>query len=138
LTDQPFRVLPRLDEENTFFWTSGADGQLRFLRCNACGYYIHPPLPACPRCASHDIAPHAISGKGTVHSFTINHQPWDGSPEPWAIVLIEFPEQERLRLTSNMVGCHPDEIKIGMPVTVMFDQYDDIYFPLFTPEHSAL
>jgi hypothetical protein len=37
-----------------------------------------------------------------------------------------------------MVGCHPDEIKIGMPVTVMFDQYDDIYFPLFTPEHSAL
>ena len=135
---KPFRVLPRLDEENTFFWTSGADGKLRFLRCNACGYYIHPPLPQCPRCASRDIAPSVVSGKGTVHSFTINHQPWDGSPEPWAIVLIEFPEQEGLRLTSNMVGCHPDDIKIGMPVTVVFDQYDDVYFPLFTPEHAAL
>ena len=135
---QPFRVLPRLDDENTFFWTSGEDGQLRFLRCNECGYYIHPPLPQCPKCASHDIAPSAISGNGTVHSFTINHQPWDGTPEPWAIVLIEFPEQEGLRLTSNMVGCHPDDIRIGMPVTVFFEQYDDIYFPLFTPDHAAL
>jgi uncharacterized OB-fold protein len=138
VSDQPFRVLPRLDDENRFFWTSGEDGHLRFLRCNECGFYLHPPLPQCPRCASRDIAPSVVSGRGTVHSFTINHQPWDGSPEPWPIVLIEFPEQEGLRLTSNMVGCHPDDIKIGMDVTVMFEQYEDVYFPLFTPSHSAL
>lgn len=135
MTDtKPFRVLPRLDEENTFFWTSGADGRLRFLRCNGCGYYIHPPLPQCPRCAARDLAPSVVSGKGTVHSFTINHQPWDGSAEPWSIVLVELAEQQGLRLTSNMVNCANDDVRIGMPVRVVFEQYDDIYFPLFEPD----
>jgi uncharacterized OB-fold protein len=133
VAEQPFRVLPRLDDDNRFFWTSGADGQLRFLRCGACGYYIHPPLPQCPRCASSDIAPSPVSGRGTVHSFTVNHQPWDGSTEPWAIVLVELDEQEGLRLTSNMVNCADDDIRVGMPVQVVFDQYEDVYFPLFEP-----
>jgi uncharacterized OB-fold protein len=79
-----------------------------------------------------------VSGRGIVHSYTINHQRWDGSAEPWAIILVELEEQEGLRLTSNMVGCHPDDVKIGMPVRVVFEQHDDVYFPLFTPEHSAL
>ena len=134
----PFRVLPKLDDENTFFWTSGADGQLRFLRCQNCGYYLHPPIPECPRCWSKDISPEVVSGRGVVHSFTVNHHPWDGSTEPWAIILVELEEQEGLRLTSNMVGCHPDEVQIGMPVRVVFEQHDTIYFPLFTPGQSAL
>ncbi len=133
MADAPFRVLPALDDENRFFWTSGADGKLRFLRCNQCGYYLHPPQPQCPQCESRDLAPREVSGRGTVHSFTINHQPWDGSTEPWAIVLIEFPEQEGLRLTSNMVNCANDDVKIGMQVQVWFEQHGDIYFPLFEP-----
>ena len=135
---QPFRVLPKLDDENTFFWTSGEDGQLRFLRCQSCSYYLHPPIPECPRCWSKDIAPEVVSGRGVVHSFTVNHHPWDGSTEPWAIILVELVEQAGLRLTSNMVGCHPDEVQIGTPVRVVFEQHDTIYFPLFTPEQSAL
>ena len=47
-TDVPFRILPKLDDGNRFFWTSGADGRLRFLRCQDCGYFIHPPQPICP------------------------------------------------------------------------------------------
>ena len=132
-----FRVLPALDDDNRFFWTSGADGKLRFLRCSDCGFYLHPPLPQCPRCASHDVAPAVVSGNATVHSFTINHQPWDGSPDPWAIILVEFPEQEGMRLTSNIVNCPIDEVRIGMPVTVWFEQHDEIYFPLFEPEPAG-
>jgi uncharacterized OB-fold protein len=128
---QPFRVLPKLDDDNRFFWTSGQDGKLRFLRCNDCGYYIHPPLPQCPKCASRDIAPAAVTGRGVVHSFTINHQPWDGSAEPWAIVLVELDEQEGLRLTSNMVNCDNDNIRIGMPVHVVFQEYEDTFVPVF-------
>jgi uncharacterized OB-fold protein len=127
----PFRVLPRLDDENRFFWTSGEDGKLRFLRCNECGFYIHPPLPQCPRCASRDIAPSVVSGRGVVHSFTINHQPWDGSTEPWAIVLVELDEQEGLRLTSNMVNCSIDDVRIGIPVHVVFQQHEDVFVPVF-------
>jgi uncharacterized OB-fold protein len=136
LSDQPFRVLPRLDDENTFFWTSGADGKLRFLRCEDCKYWIHPPLPQCPRCASREIAPAIVTGRGVVHSFTINHQPWDGSTEPWAIVLVELDEQEGLRLTSNMVNCRNEDVRIGMPVHVVFQNYEDVFIPVFEPANE--
>jgi uncharacterized protein len=137
MNDQPFRVLPVVDDENRFFWTSGEDGRLRFLRCQDCGYYLHPPSPRCPECGSRTLAPEPVSGRATVFSYTINHQPWDGDPEPWAIVLVTFPEQEGLRLTTNVVGCPPDAVHIGMPVRVTFDHYDDVWLPMFEPDSGV-
>jgi uncharacterized OB-fold protein len=133
LTDVPFRVLPALDEVNRSFWTSGADGRLRFLRCEACRYFIQPPAPRCPECWSDEVAPEALSGRAEVHTFTINHHPWDGGTEPYAIAIVSFPEQDDLRLTTNIVGCPPEEVRIGMPVRVIFEQHDEVWFPLFEP-----
>lgn len=137
MTDAPFRVQPSLDDENRFFWTSGEDGRLRFLRCQGCGYYLHPPLPRCPRCGGHDVAPEAVGGRGEVFSFTVNHQPWDGDAEPYVIVLVAFPEQEGLRLTTNLVGCAPDEVRIGLAVRVTFEQRGLVWFPLVEPLEPA-
>ncbi|HEX6236026.1 MAG TPA: Zn-ribbon domain-containing OB-fold protein [Acidimicrobiales bacterium] len=133
MSDAPFRVQPALDDENRFFWTSGKDGRLRFLRCQACGYYLHPPLPRCPRCGGREVAPEAVSGRGEVHSYTVNHQPWDGGTEPYVIALVALPEQEGLRLTTNVVGCPADDVHIGMPVRVTFEHRDPVWFPLFEP-----
>jgi uncharacterized OB-fold protein len=129
----PFRVQPLLDDDNRFFWTSGEDGRLRFLRCQACGYWLHPPVPRCPACGSRDVAPEAVSGRAEVFSCTVNHQPWDGSTEPWSIAIVAFPEQEGLRLTTNVVGCPPEDVHIGMAVQVAFEQHDDVFFPVFEP-----
>jgi len=133
VTDLPFRVLPALDDDNRFFWTSGEDGRLRFLRCGACGYWLHPPSPWCPECGSRDVAPQAVSGRGTVWSYTVNHHSWDGSTDPWAIVLVELAEQEGLRLTSNLVACPADDARIGMEVRVVFEQHGSVWFPVFEP-----
>lgn len=133
MTDAPFRVLPALDDDNRFFWTSGADGTLRFLRCGACGYWIHPPVPRCPACGSRHVAPQPVSGRGEVFSCTVNHHSWDGGTEPYAIAIVALPEQEGLRLTTNVVGCAPDEVHIGMAVQVTFSERDGIWFPLFEP-----
>lgn len=133
MTEPVFRVLPALDDTNRFFWTSGEEGLLRFLRCQSCGYYLHPPIPRCPECGSREVAPEAVSGRGEVYSVTVNHQSWDGGTEPYAIVLVAFPEQDDLRLTTNVVGCAPDDVHIGMPVQVAFEQRDDVWFPLFEP-----
>lgn len=137
MTDKPFRVLPALDDENRFFWTSGEDGVLRFARCQTCGYWLHPPTSYCPSCSGRDIAPEPVSGHGTVWSFTVNHHSWDGSTEPWAIVLVELVEQTGLRLTSNLLGCPLDDIRIGMAVQVVFEDHDGIWFPLFEPVAPA-
>lgn len=137
----PFRILPRLTDLNRAFWTGGADGELRFLRCRACGYLNHPPTPICPRCHAKDLAPEAVSGRATLHTYTVNHQPWMPGPElPYVVAIVELPEQEGLRLTTNLVHCELDEIEIGMPVRVTFERHDDgdgaIYVPLFEPDRT--
>jgi uncharacterized OB-fold protein len=135
VTDAPFRVQPVLDDTNRWFWTSGEDGRLRFLRCQGCGYWLHPPLPRCPRCGGQELAPEAISGRAELYTYTVNHQSWDGSTEPYAIALVTFPElgQDELRLTTNVVGCPLDELRIGMPLQVTFERHDLVFFPVFEP-----
>src|SRR5437868_2380560 len=107
---KPFRLLPRVDDTNEFFWTGGKDGELRFLRCQTCGYYVHPPSPICPIDLSRDLAPEAVSGRATVHTFTVNHQPWiPGYDPPYVIALVTVEEQSDLRLMTNVVGCAPED-----------------------------
>jgi uncharacterized protein len=131
---KPFRLLPRVDDTNKFFWTAGAEGQLRFLRCQTCGYYVHPPAPICPVDLSKDLVPEAVSGRATVHTFTVNHQPWiPGYDPPYVIAIVEIEEQEGVRLMTNIVGCEPGDVHVGMPVEVTFDHHDDVWLPLFRP-----
>ena len=136
MTDSVFRVLPTLDEPSSFFWTSGADGKLRFLRCAACSYLIHPPAPICPQCESREAAPAEVSGRATVHSFTVNHQSWDGTTDPYVIALVTIDEQPDVRLTTNLVDIEPDDVRIGMPVEVVFEDHAPVFFPLFRPVAS--
>ena len=139
MADKPFRVLPAVTDTNRHFWTGGAGGELRFLRCQDCRYYVHPPTPICPICLSKDLAPEAVSGRATVHSVTVNHQPWlPGFDPPYAIAIVDIEEQEGLRLTTNIVGCGPDDVEVGMPVRVTFEEYDDdVWLPLFEPYDGA-
>ena len=126
--------LPLVDAENAFFWTSGEEGRLRFLRCQDCGYYIHPPRPRCARCTGEEIVPEDVSGTATVATFTINHQAWTpGMEVPFVVAIVELPEQEGLRLTTNIVGCALEEVYVGMPVQVVFEQHEDVWMPFFRP-----
>ena len=132
-----FRLLPRVDDTNEFFWTAGRDGRLRFIRCQTCGYYVHPPSPICPIDLSKDLASSEVSGRGTVHTFTVNHQPWiPGYDPPYVIAIVEIEEQPDVRLMTNIVGCSPDDVYVGMPVEVRFDHHDDVWLPLFGPRSS--
>jgi len=134
LADGPsIRLLPRLDPDNEFFWTSGADGRLRFLRCDACRHYVHPPVPRCPFCLSAELRPEPVSGRGTVHTYTINHQEWIPGSDPYVVGLVAIDEQPDVRLMTNLVGCDPDDELIGRPVEVVFEANDDVYLPLFRP-----
>ncbi|MGO8873108.1 MAG: Zn-ribbon domain-containing OB-fold protein [Acidimicrobiales bacterium] len=127
------RLLPRVDEENGFFWTSGADGRLRFLRCRHCRTFVHPPAPRCPACLSEEVSPDVVSGRATVVASTLNVQEWIPGSEPYLIGLVAIDEQESVRLTTNLVEVEPEDVYDGMPVEVVFEQHDDVYLPLFRP-----
>jgi uncharacterized OB-fold protein len=132
-----FRVLPRLDDENRFFWTSGADGVLRILRCNNCRFYIHPPSPICPRCLSRDVAPQTVSGRGRVETFTINYQQWIPGSEPYVVAWVSIAEQPSVRLSANLIDVEPDDVAVGMEVEVTFEHVEDVYLPLFQATSDA-
>jgi uncharacterized OB-fold protein len=136
-TDRPPRALPRLSPDNEFFWKSGADGKLRFLRCDHDGYYVHPPAPICPRCLRKDLTPTAVSGRGTVATFTVNYQRWlPGWPDRYVIALVEIEEQPSVRLMTNLVHCDPEAVAIGMPVRVVFEPHEDVWIPVFEPRSA--
>ena len=135
---RPFRVLPRVDDSNRHYWTGGEHGELRLSRCQSCRYWIHPPIAVCPRCLGREIAPEVTTGTGTVATFTINHQPWYPALDPpYAIAMVELDDQPDVRITTNIVGCPVDDVRIGMDVRVVFEQYDDVWIPFFTPSVSA-
>jgi hypothetical protein len=134
MSEKPFRVLPRVTDQNRHFWTGGAQGKLQFLRCRPCGTWVHPPAPVCPACLSRDVAASAVSGRASVVSVTLNHQPWvPASDHPYAIAIVEIEEQPGLRLMTNVVNCPPEAVRIGMPVRVVFEAHGDVYLPLFEP-----
>ncbi len=127
------RVLPKLDDTNRFFWTSGVDGVLRFLRCQepGCRRYVHPPAPVCPYCEGAALAPEAVSGRGRLHSFTVNHQQWIPGSDRYVIGLVTIAEQDDVRLMTNLVDCPEDAIALDMEVEVVFEPVEDVWLPLF-------
>ncbi len=132
---QPFRLLPALGTANDHVWLGGAEGELRFLRCTSCGWWLHPAGPICPNCLERELVVEAVSGRGVVHAKTINHQPWiPGFDPPYSVAIVELPEQAGLRWTTNIVGCAPEDVTTGMAVRVTFEQYDDVWLPFFTPD----
>jgi uncharacterized OB-fold protein len=128
---------PLLTDDNRDFWTGGRDGELRIVRCNDCGYYIHPPSPRCPRCLSENVTPSPVSGRGVVYTYTLNQRAWSpGLEVPYVIAIVALEEQPDLRLMTNIVGCEPGEVAIDMPVQVEFREQGEAYVPVFRPAEA--
>ena len=128
------RPLPPVTDETEFFWSSGADGILRFQECARCNALIHPPQPVCRYCRSREMGVRAVSGRATLSSFTVNHRfSLPGLDAPYVVAQVAIVEDPRVRLTTNIVDCDPDELEICQLVEVTFEHHDDIYLPLFRP-----
>jgi acetyl-CoA acetyltransferase/uncharacterized OB-fold protein len=134
VSEAPGRPLPLVTAENEFFWTSGADGRLRFQECRSCESLIHPPAPVCRYCRSRDIGVRSVSGNATLAGFTVNHRfSLPGMPAPYVIAQVAIAEDPRVRLTTNIVECDPERLELGQPVEVVFEQAEDVWLPLFRP-----
>ncbi|MGI9603074.1 MAG: Zn-ribbon domain-containing OB-fold protein [Acidimicrobiales bacterium] len=131
------QVPPRFvdcDDLDRFYWTSGADGQLRLHHCDDCDRFHHPPSPVCPYCHSRSVGPAPVSGRGRVTTFTINHQEFmPGFEVPFVFAFVEVDEDPSIRLGTNIVNCEHDDVQIDMAVQVTFEVNGDYHIPLFEP-----
>lgn len=133
----PARVLPTLTEHNRAFWTAGAEDALSIPWCEQCGLWVLPPGADCHDCGG-ALGMRAVSGRGTVFTYTVNYQPFNPAlPVPYVIAIVELDEQADLRLATNIVDCEPDSIHIGQPVEVRFERHDvdddSVFVPVFAP-----
>lgn len=126
--------LPELTDENRAYWTGGADGVLNIMACDACDHRIHPPQLICPNCLSDRVAPRAASGRGTVYSYTINHQPWlPGLEVPYVLAIVALDDQPGVRITAQLHDIAPEAVMIDMPVRVGFCAHGEVHIPHFVP-----
>lgn len=128
----PKRPRPRLDADNRAFWTGGADGQLKLIKCGDCGEFTHPPRQICRHCQSENVAATPVTGTGEVDTFTINYQAWmPGLEVPFVIARVRIDGAPGVILTTNIVNCAPEDVKFDDKVRVLFDEQDGIWFPVF-------
>ncbi|MBV9350624.1 MAG: OB-fold domain-containing protein, partial [Mycobacterium sp.] len=126
--------MPLLTHENEFFWTSGADGTLRLQQCADCRALIHPPAPVCRYCRSRNVEVQPVSGLATLAGFTVNHRfSLPGLPAPYVVAQVAIAEDPRVRLTTNIVDCDPDQLVLGQRLEVIFEHIEDVWLPLFRP-----
>jgi acetyl-CoA acetyltransferase/uncharacterized OB-fold protein len=129
------RPLPALGGPSTPFWTGGADGELRLPRCEECQQLLHPSLTVCPGCLGTVATWVAVKGTAVVVGCTTNEQMWLPSmPPPYSLAIVSLTDAPDVRLTTNVVGCDPHDVRVGMPVRVTFHQQGDVWFPLFEPD----
>ena len=117
------KPLPHPNEVSQPFWDSAKRHELQIQRCNACGTHIFYPREACSECLSPDLIWIPVSGKGTLYSYTIAQVPTHptfADDVPYVIAIVELAEGPRI--TTNLAGCPPDQVTIGMPVVASFEE----------------
>lgn len=132
MSDQ--RVIPKPTPETQHYWDGAQQGELRLQKCDACHSTYFPPRPFCPECGAREVSVVTASGRGTLHSYVINHLPSPGFTPPFAIAVVEL--EEGPRLMSNIVDCEqtPEALQLDMPLEVTFEKLtDDITLPQFRP-----
>jgi uncharacterized protein len=135
MTDAPAKPLPQITREMTPFWEAARRHELMVQRCRGCGTHRFPARDICSHCLGRDAEWVSVSGRGTVFSHAVMHQvyhPGFAGEVPYAVVVIEL--EEGARLVSNLIGCPPHGVRIGMPVEVAFeDVTPEVTLPKFRP-----
>ncbi len=136
------KPVPVLDEASAPFFKGALAGKLMLLRCRRCGTlqsptaYLGVPLrPRCLQCFSAELEWAASSGRATLHSYALMHQLYDEAfahEIPYNIAVVET--EEGVRLTSQVVGCAPEELRVEMELEAVFERRSDsVAIPKFKP-----
>lgn len=125
------RPRPVVNRDNAGFWEGVGRHQLLIQRCGGCGTLRFPWLPGCGACGSPEWDTVEASGDGTVYSYVVmHHPPFPAFDPPYAVGLIEL--AEGVRIVSNVIGVPYDKVRIGMPVRLRFERYDEeLVLPVF-------
>jgi uncharacterized protein len=129
------RPLPVPDAATGPYWAAAREQRLVMPRCRDCGHFHFYPRTLCPKCSSANLEWTECSGDGAVYSFTVIHRapsPAFAAAVPYVVAAVKLAEGPHLM--TNITGCAPAAVRIGMPVRVAFHKVtDEITLPMFEP-----
>ena len=114
------KPLPRPTATSRPFWDAAKRHQLQLQRCGGCASFIYYPRDRCPNCLSERLEWTPVSGRGKLYSYTVVRRASTRSfsDKPYVLAIVEL--DEGVRMTTN-IEAPPESVKVGMPVTVYFD-----------------
>jgi uncharacterized OB-fold protein len=120
MMDTYVKPLPKPTETSRPFWDAAKQHRLQLQHCGGCQSFIYYPRDRCPHCLSDQLEWRPVSGKGKVYSYTTVRRASVRSfaDKPYVLAIVEL--DEGVRMTTN-IEAPPETVKIGMPVTVFFD-----------------
>lgn len=129
------RPLPEPTGDTQPFWQACKKETLTAQRCGQCGRLQFYPRRYCTTCLSDRLDWTVLSGRGTVYSHSTVYRalsPAFQGDIPYIVAVVAL--EEGIRMISQIVGCTPDSVAVGMAVDVTFDHVShEIALPKFRP-----
>ncbi len=129
--------VPVLDEETRPFWEAAKERRLLIRSCAGCGRPHYYPRPFCPFCWSEQVSWVPASGRATLYTYSVVHvndlPPWN-ERVPYVAAVVELAEGPRMM--TNLVGCDPDQLEVGMALEVDFRDDGEVAVPVFRPAEA--
>jgi uncharacterized protein len=137
LTQTAAVPLPARDPITDFFWEGLRQHRLLIQRCGDCGFYIHYPREVCRNCFGTNLGPSEVSGRAGLYTWTICAQafhPFFVDKVPYILATVTLEEQEGLQFLTNVVGVAEEDLTIGLPLEVVFEDFTpELTVPWFRP-----
>ena len=133
--DEYAKPLPNMSDGTRPYWEACKEHRLVLPKCRSCGEIYFFPNGFCPHCLSEDIEWIEATGKGKIHAYSVVERP--PSPQfsedvPYVVAMIEL--EEGPRMMSNVLEMSHEDIRIDMPVEVVFeDVTESVTIPQFRP-----
>ncbi len=128
------KQLPAVTKSNQGFWDAARRHELAAYQCQNCGTYYAQPV-TCIKCGAPRMEWVKVSGRGQVFTFCVYrqsfHPAWQNDI-PYNVAYIQLDEGPLLM--SSVAGCKNEDIYVGMPVAVTFEDITpEISLPKFKP-----
>ena len=120
------KAIPVADSQDAPYWDGAKEGKLVLQHCSGCGLVSARPRVVCPRCHGEAFEWKPVSGKGTIHSYTIVHQTTASGFQdevPYVVCHVQINEEPTCFVTANLLVDQSqfDKLTISLPVVVDFE-----------------
>jgi uncharacterized OB-fold protein len=120
------RPVPEPTIDSKPYWDGLKERRLLLQQCGDCGLVRHYPRPMCAACHSLEVRWIESSRQGRLHSWTEVHHPFVPALRdeiPYVMATVEL--EEGVRLQCQMLGADSADLKIDLPVGIVFREVQD-------------